>query len=69
MKVSLGTIEVSDHERRALNYHYGDTGLATRDRVRAFVLSNGQLALEQDVCHDYDMALERHDSSPQAPSQ
>lgn len=62
MKVSLGTIEVSDFERRALNYRYGATGLATRARVRSFVLSNGQLALEQDVCHDYDMYLQREEA-------
>lgn len=59
MKIALGTIEVSDYERRALNHRYGDPGLATRERVRRFVLSNGQLALEQDVCHDYDTYLER----------
>lgn len=57
MRVALGTIEVDDYARAALSLHYGDTGLASRDRVRSFVLSNGVLALD-DVRRDYDEHME-----------
>ena len=34
MKVALGTIEVTDVQRRAIRHRYGKTGLATREEVR-----------------------------------
>lgn len=46
MKVSLGTIEVSDESRLALNAHYGRAGLATRDDVRDYVMRVVDAAFE-----------------------
>lgn len=39
MKVRLGTIDVDDDTRRAINAHYGKKGMATRADVRSFALS------------------------------
>jgi hypothetical protein len=66
MKVSLGTIEVDDYMREALAHHYGQTGMATRDQIRRFVLDNGWLVLEQDLCADYEHALELSKQSQSA---
>ena len=46
MKVDLGTIEVTDEQRRAIRRHVGLTGLATRDEVRAFIVRNGLADLD-----------------------
>jgi hypothetical protein len=41
VRISLGTIEVSDEWRRAIAQFYGDDGLADRATCRRFIISNG----------------------------
>jgi NADH:ubiquinone oxidoreductase subunit len=64
MKVALGTIEVSDYQRRALAHRYGEPGLASRELVRRFVVSNGQLALVEDIPADYEAWLDDQENRP-----
>lgn len=42
MKITLGTIDVSDAERAAIAEFYGIDGLAPRDVCRRYVLANGE---------------------------
>jgi hypothetical protein len=49
VRVSLGTIVVSDDCRRAINYYYGRPGLATRDDVRNFYLGHADSDLNAVV--------------------
>ena len=53
MKVALGTIEVDDGVRRAINAYYGYTGLATRDTIRSFMVNAATADLEE-VCFNYE---------------
>ena len=39
VKVNLGTIEVTDDERKMLARYFGERGLATRNTVREWALS------------------------------
>jgi hypothetical protein len=47
MKVSLGTVEVSDFTRRAVAQHYGLPGLAPRDLIRRFMIGEAEGALDE----------------------
>lgn len=61
MKVALGTIEVDDDVRRAINSYYGQTGLATRTTVRDFMVQAAEADLEE-LCYTYEQqqkALEK----------
>lgn len=50
MRIALGTIEVSDSERRAIAHYYGERGLASRERCRNFIVRNGTGAiLDQEI--------------------
>lgn len=46
MKIALGTVEVSDDQRAAIAFYYGDEGLATRERCRNFIIGNGYGAID-----------------------
>lgn len=50
MKVSLGTVDVSDDARRAINNHYGRPGLATNEQVRSYARSAFDAAVD-DLCY------------------
>lgn len=50
MRVSIGTVEVSDDVRRAINAHFGRKGLATREEVRSYALRMFDAATE-DLCY------------------
>jgi len=53
MKVALGTVEVSDDDRRNIAERIGARGLATRAQVRRFVVDNGLHALDTlEMDHD-----------------
>lgn len=47
MRIRLGTVILTDDERRAIAKFYGETGLADRDTCRGFILDNGLVALEK----------------------
>ena len=49
MKVNLGTIEVTDVQRRAIRHRYGKTGLATREEVRSMYTDLAQEDLQDLV--------------------
>lgn len=53
MKVNLGTIEVHDDLRRAINARHGQPGLATRKDVRDTCLGHLHADLEA-IQDDYD---------------
>jgi len=57
MKVRLGTIEVSDEERRALRRSRGETGLATREEIRNYFF----LLWDTDI-PDHVYAMQREDA-------
>lgn len=49
MRVSLGTVEIDNLQRAAIAHHYGDVGLASRERCRSFVVRNGLGAVDDAV--------------------
>lgn len=53
MRVSLGTVEVTDSLRRSLNDRLGRPGLATREQVRNWALSAVEGAAD-DLLEDED---------------
>jgi hypothetical protein len=58
MKIALGTVEVTDRQREAIAFYYGDEGLASRDRCRGFIFRNGYEAIydqEASLC-EYEEA-------------
>lgn len=57
MKVSLGTVDVSADLRRAINRHYGQPGLATRNDVREYALQQFDAAAA-DLCYQLDLEEE-----------
>jgi hypothetical protein len=57
MQISLGSIEVTNHQRAAIAMHYGDVGLASRERCRGFILRNGTGAID-DVCRQLEEQME-----------
>lgn len=61
MKIALGTIEIDDDTRRLIAEHYGDEGLASRDRCRRFIVSNGTGALD-DLRYSAQVADEDRDA-------
>jgi hypothetical protein len=60
MKVNLGTLEVSDKERRAVAFHYGEEGLASREMMRQFLLDCGSSDLGTLV-YDYEMEIKEEE--------
>lgn len=52
MKVALGSIDVDEDVRRAINFQYGKPGLATRAEVRDFYLLAADTTL-QDVVAEW----------------
>lgn len=50
------TVDVPDWWRRAIRAHYGQEGLATREEVRAWIISYG-------TSEDDDLAAEWHDET------
>lgn len=40
MRVSLGSVEISDRERRALRRWFDKSGLATREEMRRFLITS-----------------------------
>lgn len=58
MKVNLGTIEINETSRRAINHHYGEKGLATRERCRNFIIGHGQTDLQVVVTEWMEMEPE-----------
>lgn len=56
MKINLGTIEVDDFDRRALNWMANLPGLASRKDVRDYVLMYGMDSLTNHVA-DFRMYL------------
>jgi hypothetical protein len=46
VRIALGTVEVSDRDRRAIAEHYGLDGLADRTTCRRFIISCG---MEDDL--------------------
>lgn len=53
MRVNLGTIDVGDVVRRAIRYHVGRKGLATRRDVRVFFDTCGTTTLD-DLISEMD---------------
>jgi hypothetical protein len=51
------TVEVSDRFRRAINYRYGEPGLATRDQVKDHFRLFGT-ALDDDILYELQVAEE-----------
>jgi hypothetical protein len=59
MKVRISyTVEVDDHFRRALAYHHGGSGMATREDVRRHFELHGS-SEDDNLMWDYDQAVER----------
>jgi len=52
------TITVDDDYRRAINYHYGKPGLATRLQVQAWLWAHGS-SEDDNIMFDLDNARER----------
>lgn len=57
MKVALGTVEISDEDRRRIADRMKHPGLATRAQVRRFVLNNGMIALDDLEAHQKETAV------------
>jgi len=54
MRVRIAyTVEVSDHFRLALNYHYGQKGKASREDVVLWYQMNGE-SCDEDLLSDYE---------------
>jgi len=54
MKIALGTIEITDEQRRDIAIYYGDNGLADRGTCRDFIVGNGMGALDTLSDNDED---------------
>lgn len=59
MKIQIVyTVEVSDQYRRAINVHYGRTGLATRAQVLAWHQRFGT-SLDEDVMRELEIQVDQ----------
>lgn len=59
MKVRIAyTVEVDDDFRRAINLHYGEPGLATREDVRDWFAAHGESASD-DLMYELQESEER----------
>lgn len=58
MRINLGSVDVTEHERRAIAFWGGTEGLATRDDCRTFIRENGLGAIS-DAVIEYD---QEHDA-------
>ena len=62
MKVSVGTVAVTDAQRRAINFSEGRDGLATRAEVRAWFVSSALARLtEKELLWAEDCEARRHE--------
>lgn len=52
MRVQLGTIDVSDEQRRLLGRRMGKTGNASREDVRRFIIDHGLADLAAAVAEE-----------------
>src|SRR5438045_3617233 len=50
------TVTVDDRYRRAINYHYGRPGLASRVEVRSWLRENGRQG-DDDLINDMDQTI------------
>lgn len=57
MRVALGSIDIDDRTRRAINNQMGRAGLASRKTVRTLYRAAGDEWLE-DVVDDYERSRE-----------
>ena len=63
MKVRIAyTVEVNSFFRRAINYHYGKPGLASRKEVQRWFEQYGE-SESDNATHDLQQALERGEES------
>jgi len=68
VRVRLGTIVVSDHERKALAAHVGQSGKCRRADVRQFYLEAGEMR-RRVVVAEYERRIEpRLPFSERAPT-
>lgn len=59
MKVNINyTVEVDDWFRRAIRFHWGQEGLATRDEIRRWYEQNGSSG-DTDLAWDLENAEKR----------
>ena len=49
MRVALGTIDVSDTAREAIAAYYGESGMASRDTTRRFIIDNGAGDIDNQI--------------------
>jgi hypothetical protein len=54
MKVKISyTVEVDDEMREAINFYYGETGLATRSDIRHWFMLNGETLNDDAITRLY----------------
>lgn len=53
MRVALGSVEVSEEERKAIRAYFGRSGSATRNEIRRFVVDTGLSVLREDLLNEY----------------
>lgn len=67
MKVRISyTVDMDDDIRRSINAHYGDPGLATRERVKAWFESNGVSSID-DLAYDAQLREEADEADEDFP--
>jgi hypothetical protein len=60
MRIAMQSVSVTDKMRRAVNFHYGKPGLATRDEMRGHLEAYGDSAWDDFISElDEDEPLTR----------